>query len=224
MAYSGTNLETENVIWLQEESVDVCLGKEKAFGEKVRESGQAVLLLWRGAFPAVVVGRSQVIRKEVNEEVCASLNIPIFRRISGGGAVLQTSDVYNYSLLLPERNALNIKTGFRLGTGFIQDTLRHLGLESAVQGVSDVTVTGRKISGNAIAQVNRVLLVHGTLLTDIDMPLMEACLRYPSREPEYREKRSHREFVTTLADLGQSTRQLPEALEAVGSRLLQRLA
>lgn len=212
------------VVWLPEQGVDVSLAMETAWGVKVRESGQAVLLLWRGGLPAVVVGRSQVIDKEVNEEACATLGIPVFRRVSGGGTVLQTPGVYNYSLILPEQTGYGIKTGFRLGTGFIQEILFNLGLESAVQGVSDVTVWGRKISGNAIAQVNRTLLVHGTLLADIDMSLLDACLRHPSREPEYRGGRGHREFLTTLADLGRwSPELLKAALEAAGQHLFQRL-
>ncbi|CAA7601537.1 Biotinyl protein ligase (BPL) and lipoyl protein ligase (LPL), catalytic domain [Acididesulfobacillus acetoxydans] len=169
--------------------------------EKVRESGQARLLLWQAGFPAVVLGRSQVMEKEVYEEECRVRGVPVLRRASGGGAVFQMPGVFNYSLILPEKSRLSIRGGFRLGTGLIQDVLRRLGLESALQGVSDVTVGGRKISGNAVAQVNRVLLVHGTLLAEMDMSLLEACLRRPSREPDYRKGRSHREFLTTLTAL-----------------------
>ncbi|KLU62834.1 lipoate-protein ligase LplJ [Peptococcaceae bacterium CEB3] len=169
--------------------------------EKVRESGQARLLLWQAGLSAIVLGRSQVAEKEVYEEECRARGVPLLRRVSGGGAVLQMPGVFNYSLILPEQSRLSIKGGFRLGTGLIQDTLSRLGIESTVQGVSDVTVRGRKISGNAVAQVSRVLLVHGTLLAEVDMFLLEACLRHPSREPDYRGGRSHREFLTTLADL-----------------------
>lgn len=218
------SLQERQIVWLPEQRVDASLALETAWGKKVRESGHGVLLLWRGGSPAIVVGHSQVIQKEISEETCLALGIPVFRRVSGGGAVLQTPGVFNYSLILPEQSGLSIKGGFRLGTELIQKTLRQLGLASAVQGVSDVTVKGRKISGNAVAHVNRVLLVHGTLLEDVDMSLLEACLRQPSREPDYRQGRCHREFLTTLTDLGVwSPGVLSAALENAGSRLLQRL-
>lgn len=204
--------------------VDVCLRQEAAWGEQVRESGQGVLLLWRGGPAAVVVGRSQVIEKEVDQAACRHYGVPILRRISGGGAVLQTSSVLNYSLLLPDRGRLSINTGFRLGTSLVQEALRRLGLDNEVRGVSDVTVNGRKISGNAIARVNRVFLVHGTLLMDMDMPLLEACLRHPSREPDYRAGRSHREFLTTLAEWGVSSLEaIAEAWEEAAQELLNKL-
>jgi len=227
MSPGGTNaaLSQKNpLIWLPKQSVEACLGLEKVWGEHVRESGQGVLLLWRGGPAAVVVGRSQVIEKEVNQAACLALGVPVLRRSSGGGAVLQTSGVLNYSLLLPDRGRLSINAGFHLGTSLIRDTLRRLGLASAVQGVSDVTVNGRKISGTAIARVNRVFLVHGTLLVNMNMDFLEACLRHPSREPDYRAGRSHREFLTTLADWGVSSRQsVNAALESAGVELLNRL-
>lgn len=216
--------ERGKVVWLPRQRVDVSLATEATWGEKVRESGQATLLLWRAGFPAVVLGRSQVMEKEVHEEACRVRGIPVLRRVSGGGAVLQTPGVFNYSLILPEQSGLSIKDGFRLGTGLIQDTLRRLGIESAVQGVSDVTVRGRKISGNAAAQINRVLLVHGTLLADLSMSLLDVCLRHPSREPDYRGGRSHREFLTTLADLGGGRPEsLTGAFEAAGDYLIEQL-
>jgi lipoate-protein ligase A len=65
-----------------------------------------------------------------------------------------------------------------------------------------VAVGGRKISGNAQAQRRRALIVHGTLLVDFDYGLAEKVLRYPMREPDYRKRRSHREFLVSLRELG----------------------
>ena len=56
------------------------------------------------------------------------------------------------------------------------------GRERGAQGISDVTVGDRKISGNAQARTGGVLL-HGTLLCDADIDLIEACLPHPPREP-----------------------------------------
>ena len=71
-----------------------------------------------------------------------------------------------------------------------------------MRGISDVVVGDRKISGNAQARRWGGVLLHGTLLRDLDLALVEACLRHPPREPEYRRGRSHRDFLTTLVDQG----------------------
>jgi lipoate-protein ligase A len=65
-----------------------------------------------------------------------------------------------------------------------------------------VAIGDLKISGNAQARKWRAVLLHGTLLVDADVELMEAVLRHPRKEPEYRRGRAHRDFVVTLAQLG----------------------
>jgi lipoate-protein ligase A len=67
-----------------------------------------------------------------------------------------------------------------------------------VDGISDLTVGGRKFSGNAQYRKRTFVLVHGTVLLDFDLALMERYLRLPARQPEYRGNRSHREFVANL--------------------------
>jgi lipoate-protein ligase A len=52
-------------------------------------------------------------------------------------------------------------------------------------------------------------LYHGTLLDDFDIGLIERILRHPPREPDYRARRPHREF---LANLGLGIRVLEAAL------------
>ena len=42
------------------------------------------------------------------------------------------------------------------------------------------------------------MLYHGTLLYDFDLRLIETYLRVPPRQPEYRDGRSHREFVANV--------------------------
>src|SRR5690349_1163395 len=66
------------------------------------ESGDApgVLRFWEPAGYFVVVGYANHIRREVNEAACAAEGIPVLRRCSGGGTVLQGPGCLNYSLVL----------------------------------------------------------------------------------------------------------------------------
>jgi len=128
----------------------------------------------------------------------------VLKRSTGGGAVLQTSGVLNYSLITPAPSRLDPKGAFRPGTDLICAILDSFGVIGTTEGTSDVAVDGRKISGNAQAWRWKALLVHGTLLVDFDYALAEKVLRYPPREPAYRQGRSHPKFMVTLRELGVS--------------------
>lgn len=160
------------------------------------------LRLWWGGSPTVVVGYSEKPEQVADLEACRRLGIEVVKRSTGGGTVLQTPEVLNYSLVGPSPATLDIRAIFRSGAQLLIDTLAELGLRGEPKGISDVAVGERKISGNAMARRWGGLLLHGTLLKDMDCDLLESCLRHPPREPDYRRGRGHREFITTLSDLG----------------------
>lgn len=56
----------------------------------------------------------------------------------------------------------------------------------------------RKFSGNSQRRHKGVLLFHGTFLLNFDIPLVNELLRMPSRQPDYRQQRSHADFLTNL--------------------------
>jgi lipoate-protein ligase A len=183
--------------------------------QKASEAGRPSLRFWWGGPPAVVLGFSEKSERVVDAEACRNLGVDVLQRSTGGGSVLQTSGVFNYSFSKPLPSILDPKRAFRFGTDLIAAILRSFGLAGEVEGLSDVAVGGRKISGNAQAQRRRVLLVHGTLLVDFDCDLAEKVLRHPIREPEYRQGRSHREFLVSLKDLGISAHDIEQrAIEA----------
>ncbi len=63
-----------------------------------------------------------------------------------------------------------------------------------------------KFSGNSVRCRRTHLLYHGTLLYDFPLPLIERCLKMPSRAPDYRGGRGHAAFVTNLAVTAESLR------------------
>ncbi|MGC9225343.1 MAG: lipoate--protein ligase family protein, partial [Terracidiphilus sp.] len=177
-----------------------------AFDESMARSafstGRRLLRFWWGGPAAVVMGSSERAEDAVNSEACAQLGVEVLKRCTGGGTVLQTSGVLNYSLVTPAPDRLDLMAGFRQGTDLIRALLEAFGVAGVVQGTCDVAVAGRKISGNAQARRWKSLLVHGTLLVDFDFDLAEKVLPHPLREPAYRQARSHRDFLVTLRALG----------------------
>jgi lipoate-protein ligase A len=68
----------------------------------------------------------------------------------------------------------------------------------ARQGHTDLTLRGRKFSGNAQRRKQKYLLFHGTLLLDFDLSLIESVLQLPRVRPDYRDNRPHQLFLLNL--------------------------
>lgn len=174
--------------------------REESGGEN--SGGEEVLVFWESASPFVVLGYTQSAAREANLEECARKKIPIFRRISGGGTVVQGRGCLNYCLVLRVENRsetanLSATNAFVMNqTRAALQTLTTRKIE--VRGISDLAINGLKFSGNAQRRRRKFLLFHGTVLYDFDLELLNRVLEMPSRQPEYRLARSHRDFVTNL--------------------------
>jgi len=166
------------------------------------EPGMAVLRCWESPSPFVVVGYGQTAALEVNRMACAARQIPVLRRCSGGGAVLQGAGCLNYALVLPLDDSPALATIARTNAYVLsrhQAVLsRRLGTTVAIHGITDLAIGNRKFSGNAQRRRHRAVLYHGTFLLDLDLALMETLLPAPSKAPAYRQNRSHRDFLINL--------------------------
>lgn len=190
---------TYEVEW---ETPEQSLAFDEWLVEQCENGGPEVLYFWGPQKVFVVVGYGNRVEEEVHRGNCERDGVPILRRVSGGGTVLQMPGCLNYSLILrvPESGPLSTITG---ANQFIMqrhaDALSHL-LEKKVEvrGITDLVMEGRKCSGNAQRRYRNVLLFHGVFLLDAELELMERYLRFPPRAPDYRAGRSHLDFVTNL--------------------------
>ncbi len=179
------------------------------------ESHTEVLRLWESPEPVVVLGRSSRCEREVRVAECRRRNIPIFRRSSGGTAIVVGPGCLMYGLVLsyelhPRLRMVDVAHRFVLER--ICRALQPLAPEIRCHGISDLVISGeRKVSGNSLRCHETHLLYHGTLLYDFPLELIDACLLDPPREPEYRAGRTHEAF---LANLPVSAGQLRPALVA----------
>jgi lipoate-protein ligase A len=86
--------------------------------------------------------------------------------------------------------------------GMLADMLAPAGIAVDRRGSSDLVAVKEnvalKFSGNALRVRRHGVLYHGTLLDDFDIPLISRVLRHPPREPDYRRRRPHGEFLTNL--------------------------
>jgi lipoate-protein ligase A len=164
--------------------------------------GDEILRFWEAREKFVVVGYANQAAKEVNLEACRAANVPVLRRCSGGGTVLQGVGCLNYSLVMkiPEAGQLRGISGTNLFIMERNQSALHKLVKGRVrvQGHTDLTLDNLKFSGNAQRRRKNFLIFHGTFLLQFDLSSVEQFLRMPSKQPEYRQNRSHAEFLTNL--------------------------
>jgi lipoate-protein ligase A len=128
--------------------------------------------------------------------------VPVLRRCSGGGTVLQGLGCLNYSVILriPESGPLQTITG--TNEFVLEKNRRALALlvKSPIQwqGQTDLTLNDVKFSGNAQRRKRNFLIFHGTFLLNFDIASIGKFLAMPSQQPDYRRSRAHEEFLMNL--------------------------
>ena len=167
------------------------------------------LRLWESPQPIIVVGRSSRVSEEVYERACREANVPVLRRSSGGAAIATGPGCLMYAVVLsyalrPELKDIGRAHQFVLGR--LTESLAPLAGEYGrvvKAGTSDLVLIDlnsveRKFSGNSMRAKRTHLLYHGTLMYNFDLSLISKCLRMPPRQPEYRARRPHSDFVMNL--------------------------
>jgi lipoate-protein ligase A len=164
--------------------------------------GPEVLRCWEAATCFVVVGYANAVATEVRVPVCREKQVPILRRCTGGGTVLQGPGVLNYSLILrisAEGPTSTItETNIHVMTRHQQVFSQLLGQKVHVRGHTDLALADRKFSGNAQRRKRDCLLFHGSILLGLDFHWLEEFLPPPSKAPNYRAGRDHSEFLVNL--------------------------
>lgn len=127
--------------------------------------------------PTVVFGRNQQVDLEVNLEYCQQNGINIVRRKSGGGCIYADKDNLMTGCVSVSTDVHN---SFAEHTKRITKLLCALGVNAESSSRNDVTVDGRKISGNSYFGVGNRAIVHGTLLLDFNPTHMANAIT-PSR-------------------------------------------
>ena len=203
---------------------------ESRKSESASETGEPAELLrfWQMNEPCVVVGRSSKLAEEVHLDRCERDGVPVLRRMSGGGTIVAGPGCSMFSVLLsldarPECRALDeahrtVMTRVRQA---LQWALDEYGVEQKVdiRGVCDLTIEGQKISGNALRLKRHWLMYHGTLLIDMPLRWISEYLAMPPKQPEYRQGRSHEQFVRGLGDHIRDSK----VFKAILERALQRV-
>ncbi len=178
------------------------------------------LRLYRWNPSAVSIGTFQGMHDEVAIEFCKSNGIDYIRRITGGGAVFHDyNGEVTYSILMPKKHPLaskDILDSYKLLCGGIVKALNLLGIKNAeFKPINDVTVGGKKVSGNAMTRRHGCVLQHGTTLLDLDVNLMFTILKVPQEKISDKMISDVKERVTSIQDILGRSVDIDELREAL---------
>ncbi|MFA5692505.1 MAG: lipoate--protein ligase [Acholeplasmataceae bacterium] len=126
----------------------------------------------------LVSGKNQVIENEINFPFVKENNIKFFRRPTGGGSVYADLNNTMFSIIT-KRSTKNFS--FKNYLEKITEVFKKLNINLEFSGRNDLTLNGKKISGNAFLQNKNGMLMHGTLMYDLDIETMVRSLT-PSDE------------------------------------------
>lgn len=138
------------------------------------------LRIWEWASPAVVIGRFQSLRNEVDLDGAARHGIEVVRRITGGGAMfIEPGNTITYSLSAPESlvNGMSFQQAYAFMDAWVLEALRTLGIEAWYQPLNDIASKAGKIAGAAQMRRGKAVLHHVTMAYDIDADKMLDVLR-----------------------------------------------
>lgn len=181
----------------------VNIGREEWLAKQVSQGLLGPIITTYINSKCVVLGRSNKIEQWVYKDRCDEKKIPIIRRMTGGGTVVHHKYNLNYGFILPRSLFVtgNISKPLMI-EHFCRDivisALSYFDINAQATGISDITVNGLKISGNAMWMSKSAILHHGTILFKSYMKEMEYLLPIPpNRDPSL----PHKTFVGGLWDL-----------------------
>lgn len=170
------------------------LAAEEYFFHNFKEN---VFMLWRNS-PAIIVGKHQNTLSEINYDYVKENDIKVVRRLTGGGAVFH--DLGNINFTFIENGESEKLVDFRKYVQPILDILLKLGIEAKFEGRNDLTIDGKKFSGNAEHVYKNRVLHHGTLLFSSKMTDLTKALKVHEAKFTDKAVKSVRSRVTNIQD------------------------
>lgn len=158
------------------------------------EQGECILYLWQNQ-NTVVIGRNQNCWKECRVTRLEEDGGHLARRLSGGGAVFHDLGNLNFTFLA-SRDVYDVERQLSV----IVEACRRLGIVAEKTGRNDITVKGKKFSGNAFYQTEKSCYHHGTLLLRVDTEKMGRYLSVAKDKLEAKGVASVQSRVTNLCE------------------------
>ncbi|WP_425447062.1 lipoate--protein ligase [Dethiothermospora halolimnae] len=165
------------------------------FALKYLDTDEDIIILWQNE-PSVIIGRNQNTIEEINNKYIKENNINVVRRLSGGGAVYH--DLGNLNFTFIAAGGKDNVSNFKKFTEPVIKVLKKLGINAEFSGRNDITIEGKKFSGNAQYYYKDKMLHHGTLLFNSDLTVVGDALKVKADKIKSKGVKSVRSRVTNI--------------------------
>ena len=160
-------------------------------------------MVWEPGVLCIVLGQSNQPDQSVYVERATVDGVPVYKRPSGGETVVLSTGTLVVSILKRGDGLRSPRLYFNDYNEKIMQVLRGLGVKNlSANGISDICIGNQKILGSSIYRNKDRVFYHGVLNRAESVDVIERYLKHPLREPEYRDGRRHKDFVTSLAQQG----------------------
>ncbi|MBK3516593.1 lipoate--protein ligase family protein [Carboxylicivirga marina] len=140
----------------------------------LRHSNKDVFFLYTNS-PSIIVGKHQNTLAEINYSYINAHNIPVYRRLSGGGTVYH--DLNNLNFCFIQTGEKGHLVNFERYSEPILLALKELGIHATFGKRHDIQIDGKKVSGNASHVFKTRVMHHGTLLFSSDLSVLNNSLK-----------------------------------------------
>jgi lipoate-protein ligase A len=185
----------------------------------LRKHKENVIFLYINS-PCIIVGKHQNTLSEINLEYIEKNNIPVFRRLSGGGTVYHDLGNINYCII--ENGAPGQLVDFVKATTPIVEALKNYGIKARHGKRNDILAGFKKISGNACHIYKSRSMHHGTLLYNANITKLTEGLKADSIKFNDNSIKSVRSEVVNISSLSELQQTPVEFMEYIGNYLIQR--
>jgi lipoate-protein ligase A len=152
-------------------------------------------MLWQNN-NSIIIGKNQNTMAEINTEFVNANNINVVRRLSGGGAVYHDLGNLNFTFITDAGKDKIID--FSAFCQPIQKVLVSFGVPAEISGRNDMTIEGKKFSGNAQYVKKGRVMHHGTLLYDSSLDTLSNALNTSNDKIESKGIKSVKSRVTNI--------------------------
>lgn len=178
-----------------------------------------IFMLWRND-NAIIVGKHQNTLAEINFNYVREKGIKVVRRLSGGGTVFHDLGNLNFTFIINGENSSLVD--FKKYTLPILEVLEKLGINAKFEGRNDLTIEGKKFSGNAVHVFKNRVLQHGTLLFASEMKDISEALNVDPMKFTDKSVKSVRSRVTNISDHLMASLSLDEFTEMIMSHIKEK--
>ena len=154
-------------------------------------------MLWQN-HNTIVVGKYQNTVEQINTRFVEQEGISVVRRCSGGGAVYHDLGNLNFTFIVDAEQVESLN--FQRFCQPVVEALGQCGVTAEISGRNDMTIEGKKFSGNSQYLQQGRVMHHGTMMFNSNLDVLQESLQVTQDKIQSKGVPSIRSRVTNIAD------------------------